>query len=900
MLYAVTARQISFRPRVKTSPSSMSFSILLLLAMALASDAGATLRQWTGNAPMDNHWSNGLNWTPGRPQAGDDLLFPSGALHPNCNDDYTNGTTFNSITFSGGGHMGYNIMGNLIVLNAGVRVDNISGSAIGHTINNSLLLNSNQTFTVNNAFGAFSLAGPIDLNGKDLTFDVTAGTPVQVQGLISGAGGLTKTGAGTLTLIASNTYAGSTILNGGTLEIDGSQPASPVVLNAGLLKGKRTVGTITALGNAGPGTMVLSPGVGPGVLTCGNVALNPSTTLAIELNGASGGGTYDQLNVLGSVDLGGSTLSVTLGFAPVVGTTFIILANDGTDAITGIFNGLPEGATLSVGNTIFQISYAGGSGNDVALTVIGIKTGITRTWSGLGTNDLWMNASNWVGNVAPSAGDDLLFPSGAARPGNRNDFPNPTTFNSIAVGGTNYLLGSLSGAVVRLNQGLHGTFASGLSTVQLNLTLNAPQTFTNSGGGELDFINSTLDNSGFDFRFRVEAGQVLVSSFLTGGGGLIKEGAAVLRIGGGASSNYGGPTTVNEGTLQLEKASGSAVNHDLIIGDGLGGPGADIVRLIGPGQISPTGTRATINSSGVLQLDAFASQTLAGLTGNGQIMLGGNTLTINLPAGVTNLFAGSISGPAGVNKAGAGKLILAGTNTYIGNTQLSAGTLQIDGFQPASKVIIGGGGARLEGSGTVGDINASGSSYTIAPGSSPGVMTCGNFFSTGSGTLEIELNGDTPGTSYDLMNVRGGVDLSGLVLSATLNFQSFLGTQFVIIKNDGADAVTNTFSAKPEGSTFLIGGETFQISYVGGDGNDVVLKQISGSPRPPQLNLERLTTNSVRLLWPTNPPGFNLESNTNLLTTNWATASPLPSISGTNNVVTNSVDQPHRFYRLHK
>ena len=877
----------------------MHWSILLVLAMALASDVGATLRQWTGNAVMDNHWSNSQNWTPSRPQAGDDLLFPSGALHPNCNDDYTNGTTFNSITFSGGGGRGYNVVGNVIALNAGVRVDNNSGTFIDHTINNSLLLNSNQTFSVNNPVGTFSLAGPIALNGKDLTFDLTAGSPALAQGVISGSGSLTKTSGGILTLSATNTYTGPTTLNGGTLVINGPQPASPVVLNAGTLAGTGKLGTVTAMGNGGSGTIVVSPGGSPGILTCSNLALNPSCRVDLELKGEITG-AYDQLNVMGSVDLGGSALNIALDFVPDIGAVFVIINNDGADAVAGAFNGLPEGATLIAGNIILRISYVGGSGNDVVLTVISIKTGITRTWSGLGTNDLWMNPSNWVGNAAPSAGDDLLFPAGAARPSNRNDFPNPTVFNSIIVAGTNYLLSSVNGAVVRLNQGLHSTFPSGLSTVQLFLTLNAPQTFTNRGGGELDLINSTLDNAGFDLRFRVEAGQALVTSFLTGAGGLIKEGAAVLRIGGGNSSNYGGPTTVNEGTLQLEKTSGSAVNHDLIIGDDVGGPGADLVRLVGPGQVSPTATRVTINSSGVLQLDALASQTLVGLTGSGQIMLGGNTLTINLPSGITNLFAGSISGPAGVTKAGAGKFIISGTNTYAGNTQLAAGTLQMDGFQPTSKVIIGGGTTRLQGSGTLGDINASGASYTIAPGSSPGVMTCGNFISAGSGTLEIELNGETSGTSYDFINVRGGVDLSGLVLSATLNFPSYLGTQFIIIKNDGTDPVTNTFSAKPEGSTFIIGSETFQISYVGGDGNDVVLKQISGSPRPPQLNIERLTTNSVRLLWPTNPPGFKLECNTNLATTNWATASPLPSVISTNNVVTNSTTQPHKFYRLHK
>src|SRR6185503_2972606 len=147
-------------------------------------------------------------------------------------------------------------------------------------------------------------------------------------------------------------------------------------------------------------------------------------------------------------------------------------------------------------------------------------------------------------------------------------------------------------------------------------------------------------------------------------------------------------------------------------------------------------------------------------------------------------------------------------------------------------------------------------------------------------------NGETPGSGYDQINARGGVSLANLVLSASLNFSSFLSNQFVIINNDGNDAVINTFSAKAEGATFLIGSETFRISYVGGDGNDVVLTQITGSPRPPRVEIERISASAVRLLWPTNPPGFNLECNTNnhIDVSAWAGASPLPTVIGTNNV----------------
>src|SRR5512140_1124542 len=130
-------------------PKGLICGAAMLAALCLASTAQATIRVWSGNA--DNKWSNPANWQSGAPVAGDDLQFPLGASHPNNNDDYTNGTTFNSITFiygGGGGANGYTLSGNSIALNAGISAVNNSSSGFSDTINNALLLNSNQTVSV--------------------------------------------------------------------------------------------------------------------------------------------------------------------------------------------------------------------------------------------------------------------------------------------------------------------------------------------------------------------------------------------------------------------------------------------------------------------------------------------------------------------------------------------------------------------------------------------------------------------------------------------------------------------------------------------------------------------------------------------------------------------------------
>jgi hypothetical protein len=62
-------------------------------------------------------------------------------------------------------------------------------------------------------------------------------------------------------------------------------------------------------------------------------------------------------------------------------------------------------------------------------------------------------------------------------------------------------------------------------------------------------------------------------------------------------------------------------------------------------------------------------------------------------------------------------------------------------------------------------------------------------------------------------------------LSASIynNYKATVGEKYVIVNNDGSDAVTGTFAGLTEGATFAVGDGQFRISYVGGDGNDIEL-----------------------------------------------------------------------------
>ena len=72
--------------------------------------------------------------------------------------------------------------------------------------------------------------------------------------------------------------------------------------------------------------------------------------------------------VNGSVTLNSATLSVLPAGAGGLGKQYVLIANDGVDAVNGTFNGLAEGATVTASLLQYAISYKGGTGNDVVLT----------------------------------------------------------------------------------------------------------------------------------------------------------------------------------------------------------------------------------------------------------------------------------------------------------------------------------------------------------------------------------------------------------------------------------------------------------------------------------------------------------------------------------------------------
>src|SRR5262249_35303302 len=123
---------------------------------------------------------------------------------------------------------------------------------------------------------------------------------------------------------------------------------SAVILNAGL-----TLNAGSSSVSFAGGTVTPNPGL---VTVAAGVALTGTATFSAALNGADPG-TYSQVTANGRINLGGSTLSLVLGYMPQVGDSFTLLTSNDPAAVIGTFAGLPEGATFAQGGFTFQITY---------------------------------------------------------------------------------------------------------------------------------------------------------------------------------------------------------------------------------------------------------------------------------------------------------------------------------------------------------------------------------------------------------------------------------------------------------------------------------------------------------------------------------------------------------------
>ena len=315
----------------------------------------------------------------------------------------------------------------------------------------------------------------------------------EISGVVTGSGGLTKTGSGTLTLSGANDYTGDTTISaGGTLQLTGTLSDSTDVINSGTYDVDAT-DTIQSL--SGSGTVDLASGI---VLSAGDALNHEISGVVAGAGGLTkvGSGT---LTLSGANDYTGDTTISAGGTLQLTGTL-----SDSTDVInSGTYD-------VDATDTIQSLSGSG---------TVDIASGIV-----LSAGDA---LNHEISGVVAGAGGLTKTGSGTLTLSGANDYTGDTT---ISAGGTLQLTGTLSDSTDVINSGTYDVDAT--DTIQ-----------SLSGSGTVDIASGIVLSAGDALNHEI-------SGVVAGAGGLTKVGSGTLTLSG--ANDYTGDTTISAGgTLQL-------------------------------------------------------------------------------------------------------------------------------------------------------------------------------------------------------------------------------------------------------------------------------------------------------------------------------------------------------------
>ena len=198
-----------------------------------------------------------------------------------------------------------------------------------------------------------------------------------IQDGVSGAPGSLGVVNQKLTLTGANTYTGGTKIYSiyGSLlvanEIASATGTGPVLVSDGIFGGNGKVAGAVTLGDKNTHLAVLAPGTdGVGKLAIqGSLSFKGRSAYECEINTITA--SADQVQARGvRIRRGANFIFVVTGSEPLsAGTVFTIIDNRSSAPIHGNFDNLPDNFTLNDGENNLQVSYEGGDGNDLTLTV---------------------------------------------------------------------------------------------------------------------------------------------------------------------------------------------------------------------------------------------------------------------------------------------------------------------------------------------------------------------------------------------------------------------------------------------------------------------------------------------------------------------------------------------------
>lgn len=624
--------------------------------------------------------------------------------------------------------------------------------------NNGLVLQSNASDN------GLTWVNPINNNGAALVVTQAASTSgtstaATMTGVISGAGGFTKNGAGLLALSGTNTFTGKTSIRNGSLSV-------------------AAIGSVSGTGNLGAPTTSAN----------GTIDFGTTTTAATLVYTGSGETTDRVVNLAGTT--GGATLDQS-GSGLLRFSSALTATGSGAKALT------LQGSTAGTGEIAGLIVDYTGAGGPLATRLTKAGTG-TWTLSGANTYTGTTTISSGVLSVSSLANGGLASNIGA---------PTNAAANLVLGGGSLQYTGTTVTTDRSFTLNASTTSTIDVATAGTTLTLTGSTTvttgaLTKAGAGTLALAGAAA----YTGATAINAGTLQIGNGSTTGG---LSASSAISIASGATlafnrtDNYGGNfanAISGSGGIMLTSGSLTLSTAKTYTGQTTVSGGT---LLAGIANAFGSSAPLAVNS-GTVNLAGF-SQTVGALSGSAGTLIttgtaaGSATLTTSFASG-TSTFAGSIannvSGTVAFTKNGAGTQILSGTNTYTGNTTVSGGQLNVTGAYTgaaAGSRFYANGGSMTFDMGT-GSASFYGDNFANAQQVAQGAFT--SQLTLQSGTLNV-LTQTGAGASYGSLNL--GIANASANGSLTVNGGS--------LNVDGRILMAANAGAGPQSTLTINGGQ---------------------------------------------------------------------------------------------
>ena len=490
----------------------------------------------------------------------------------------------------------------------------------------------------------------------------------------------------------------------------------------------------------------------------------------------------------------------------------------------------------------------------------------TFTWTGAAGDHKMSTAGNWQEGAVPTAGSRLVFKCVV---GGEENIQNDLT---VALSGLETKKGNLPAGrscasyhIDKMQFTPDAEFTGDFTSIDDKDNRKIPYVELENFGGL-----SNMKSNGFDFRLKTPYG-----------------GPRMRRLEvANTGYNYIECQSTNYSTIAAEKIAGENANVRL--------NGANNILIKNKGQLGINSTSNETSASkitfengamithGIDCHDDAYSRPGAGLDVttvlSGDIVLNGD-VEYKLPSNMTVKITGKLSGPGKfvAHRDNEGNLLVESSNNTSGTPNGRYGStheaklIKLDDNKPndiliakrGETVLLNGSrkemwvneGGTLGGNATTEILFALG---VVSPGNnSPGKITVSETFAlTNTSVYKAEI---LDKDHYDQIAIEATSQYSLELRDSRLDL-TYLeggvikkGDTFTIIDNKTTSPMQGTFKDLPEGAEITVGGATFKISYVGGDGNDVVLTAQNDSkapeapkaPKVPNTGGEKLAVNLI-------------------------------------------------------